>query len=450
MSERSGPGAGPPAPAEADYQRLRGEWLRFKTRVFDLNTELPTLVAVIDDVRRLLEERSAIGVVFLDLGAEEEIERLRGWQSFDEALHAFSRALRALRDEGVLDRRDVIAAAGVRSDKFLLFVQGEGGTAMKPEALEARTRALVERISAILPRFLPPAMPGPVTFDPGHAVMYRDPLLRPERAIQRALDCAVLMGARQRTREDDQRVRELEHILSEAQVVTLFQPILDLRSFEVLGHEIFTHGPTGGFFEEAERLFLLAERTARVVELERLCRSRALGSVRAHLSGGEKLFLNTSAASLQDPDVAGDGFVKQVELQGLRHGDVVLEITERVALEERSVYRKVLHNLKQAGFGIAIDDVGAGHSSLKGLVDVEPDYLKFDVSLVRDIDQNPIKRSLLETVVDLAARIGARVIAEGIEAESEMATVRDMGVPLGQGRYLCPPQLVPSVPAVGG
>jgi EAL domain-containing protein (putative c-di-GMP-specific phosphodiesterase class I) len=128
---------------------------------------------------------------------------------------------------------------------------------------------------------------------------------------------------------------------------------------------------------------------------------------------------------------------------------VVLEITERVALEERSVYRKVLHDLKQAGFGIAIDDVGAGHSTLKRLVDVEPDYLKFDVSLVRDIDQNPIKRSLLETVVDLAARIGARVVAEGIEAESELATVRDMGVPLGQGRHLCPPQLVPAAPAVG-
>jgi EAL domain-containing protein (putative c-di-GMP-specific phosphodiesterase class I) len=448
MSERPGPASGPSPPAEADYQRLRAEWLRFKTRVFDLNTELPTLVAVIDDVRRLLEERSAIGVLFLDLGAEEQIERLRGWQPFDEALHGFARALRALRDEGLLDRRDLIAVVGVRSDKFLLFLQGEGGAAMTPEALEPRARALVDRITALLPLFLPPAMPAPVTFDYGHSVMYRDPLLRPERAIQRALDCAVLMGARQRTREDDQRVQELERILSKAEVVTLFQPILDLRTFDVLGHEIFTHGPAGGFFEEAERLFLLAERTARVVELDRLCRSRALGSVRSHLSGGAKLFLNTSAASLQDPEVAGDGFVKAVELQGLRHADVVLEITERVAVEERSVYRKVLHDLKQAGFGVAIDDVGAGHSSLKGLVDVEPDYLKFDVSLVRDIDQNPIKRSLLETVVDLAARINARVIAEGIEAESELATVRDMGVTLGQGRYLCPPQLVPSAPAV--
>ena len=77
------------------------------------------------------------------------------------------------------------------------------------------------------------------------------------------------------------------------------------------------------------------------------------------------------------------------------------------------------------------------------VVEVEPDYLKFDVSLVRDIDRSLIKRSLLETLVDLAERIGARVVAEGIEAESELLALRDRGVGLGQGRYLAPPRPVP-------
>src|SRR5262249_39633023 len=96
-------------------------------------------------------------------------------------------------------------------------------------------------------------------------------------------------------------------------------------------------------------------------------------------------------------------------------------------------------DLKREGFRIAIDDMGAGYSSLQSLVEVEPDYLKFDISLVRQIDRSLIKRSLLETLVDLSGRIGAQVVAEGIEEEAELMTLRDMGVPLGQGRYLAPP-----------
>jgi EAL domain-containing protein (putative c-di-GMP-specific phosphodiesterase class I) len=88
--------------------------------------------------------------------------------------------------------------------------------------------------------------------------------------------------------------------------------------------------------------------------------------------------------------------------------------------------------------------MGAGYASLTSLVEVEPDYLKFDISLVRNIDRSLIKRSLLETLVDLSSKIGAKVIAEGIEMEPELATLREMGVPLGQGRFLGPPVLVGS------
>ncbi|HZM49099.1 MAG TPA: EAL domain-containing protein, partial [Vicinamibacteria bacterium] len=197
--------------------------------------------------------------------------------------------------------------------------------------------------------------------------------------------------------------------------------------------------PVGTPFEEAERLFAVAERTGRLLDLERLSRARALESARRHLAPGTKLFLNTSARALADPDVAGPGFVRLVDASGLRHDEVVLEITERVPREERQPYEQTLHELKKEGFGIAIDDMGAGYSSLSALVTIEPNYLKFDIALVRGIDRSSIKRSLLETVVDLSGRIGAQVVAEGIEAEAELATLRDMGVPLGQGRFLAAP-----------
>ncbi len=430
-------------PREADYFRLRAEWLRFKNHVFDANTELPTLAAVLDDVRRLMEERGTLGLVYLDVSGDGQLELMHGWQAYDEVLRAFARTLASLRADGFLGARDILAVLGVRSDKFLLVTRGQESLPLDAGSLDECARGLRQRIEESLPRYLPALLPAPLPFHEGHALMYRDPMLRAERSIHKALDEAMFMSLRQRTREEDRRVQGLDEVIGKGQVVTLYQPILDLGDMGVLGHEVFTRGPAGGPFEDAERLFALAERTGRLLELERLCRTRALDTVTRHMRPGRKLFLNTSARALSDPDVAGRGFVERVEKEGLPHGDVILEITERVALEERQSYREVLRRLKQEGFGIAIDDMGAGYSSLQALVEVEPDYLKFDVSLVRNIDRSLIKRSLLETLVDLARRIGAQVIAEGIEVESELATLREMGVRLGQGRYLGPPVPLP-------
>jgi EAL domain-containing protein (putative c-di-GMP-specific phosphodiesterase class I) len=266
---------------------------------------------------------------------------------------------------------------------------------------------------------------------------------RAESAIHRALDEAMLQSQTRRTREHDRRERELDELIAGKRVRTLYQPILELRDLSVLGHEVFSHAPGDGALADAETLFGLAERSGRILEFERLCRGLALASASRHLPPGGKLFLNTSASALSDPDLRSGGLVRGVEQAGLQPSSVVLEITERVAVEERRAYREALRELKATGFGLAIDDMGAGYSSLQGVVEVEPDYLKFDVSLVRDIDRSLIKRSLLETLVDLAERIGARVVAEGIEAESELAALRERGVGLGQGRYLAPPRPVP-------
>ncbi len=422
-------------PPEADYVRLQAEWLRFRNSVFDANSDLPTLAAVLDDVRRLMEERGSVGIIYLDLGGEGQAELVHGWQSYDELLKVFAQALLALRAEGLIGARDIVAAMGVRSDKFLLFVRGQDSQPFEPASLEVRARRIRERLEQ--------AVPAPPAFHEGHALMYRDPMLRAERSIHRALDEAMFMSLRQRTREEDRKTLALDEIIAGDQIITLFQPIVDLRTREVLGHEVFSRGPAGGPFEEAERLFTLAERTGRLIDLERLCRRRALGSATRHLKPGTKLFLNTSASALRDDEVAGEAFVRQVEAHGLRNQDVVLEITERLAPDERQPYQEILRNLKRQGFGVAIDDMGAGYASLQALVQVEPDYLKFDISLMRNIDRNPIKRSLLETLVDLSQKIGAKVIAAGIEAESERVALLDMGVFFGQGRFFTAPALVP-------
>jgi EAL domain-containing protein (putative c-di-GMP-specific phosphodiesterase class I) len=429
------------APEEQEYFRLRAEWLRLKNHLFDTNTELPTLAAVQDDVRRRMEERGTLGLFYLDLGGGG-LEMLHGWHAYDDILKAFASSLGQLREEGFLDPRDIVAILSVRSDKFLLILGRPGGLPFDKGSLDEHATRLHSRVSELLERH---SLLGrmPITFHDGHALVSPDSMLRAERSAHRALDEAMYMSLRHRTTDEDRRALGLDAIIQGKLVTTLFQPIMDLRTMAVLGHEVFARGPSGGPFEDAESLFALAERTGRLAQLERLCRNQALCSAPKHLGKGSKLFLNTSAVALQDPEVAGEGFIRQVEAQGLMHGDVVLEITERVAGAGRQAYHQVLRTLKRQGFGIAIDDMGAGYSSLQSVVELEPDYTKFDISLVRNIDRSLIKRSLLETLVELSEKIGADVIAEGIEVESEFTTLRELGVRLGQGRYLAPPRAVP-------
>ncbi len=438
-----GPAPKPAQPSARDFFRLRAEWLRYKNHVLDSNTGLPTLAAVLDDVRRLMEDRGTLMLVYLDLAGDAGYEGLHGWNAYDEALRAFARTLLGLRGDGLLTARDLVAVMGVRSDKFLVFLGGSGAPPT-PESAEELAQRLRARIEETFPQQLRRAFPAPLGFHAGQALLYRDPMLRAESAVHRALDEALYQSLRRRSRESDLRTRALDELMRGRHVLTLFQPILRLDDRSVVGHEVFSHGAPGTGFEDAETLFALAERTGRIREFERLCRNQALSTARRHLAAGHKLFVNTSAAALRDEELLGGGLVRAAARAGLTPAEVVLEITERVAVEERRSYHEALRELKRDGFGIAVDDMGAGYASLQALVEIEPDFMKFDVSMVRHIDRSLIKRSLLETLVDLARRIGAEVVAEGIEGEAELATLTDLGVRLGQGRHLAPPLPVPA------
>ena len=186
------------APGDTGYQRLRNEWQRFKSHVIDPSTELPTLVAVLDDVRRLMEERGTLGLMYFDLSGYGRAEARYGSEIYDRLVEAFARALQSLRADGRLGPRDIIAVMSVRSDKFLVFMRGSEGSPEGPPALDSRARRMREHVSRALTRFLPPGVKDAPDFRQGHALMYRDPMLRAERAVHRALDEARSRVARLR------------------------------------------------------------------------------------------------------------------------------------------------------------------------------------------------------------------------------------------------------------
>jgi EAL domain-containing protein (putative c-di-GMP-specific phosphodiesterase class I) len=148
-------------------------------------------------------------------------------------------------------------------------------------------------------------------------------------------------------------------------------------------------------FDSVEELFAFAESTEMLQDFERLCRRTAIASA-ASLPSKGLLFLNASARAALDPEWADGSVDALLSDSGISPRDVVVEITERLAVVRHDAFAATLRTFKERGFRVAIDDMGAGYASLQALASIEPEFLKFDVSLVRDIDKSSIKRSLLE------------------------------------------------------
>jgi EAL domain-containing protein (putative c-di-GMP-specific phosphodiesterase class I) len=326
------------------------------------------------------------------------------------------------------------ALAGIRSDRIIVFVKTNGDPA-------GQLRALQQALETALTRDTP--VPGLESKDIivfGRSLIRLDSQVRLERQVYRAIDRAG-REAVERSEDRQGSVRgRLRAILEHNQLVTLFQPIIELAPCTVFGHEALSRGPDGSGFENAELLFSFAEQTDLVFDLERRCRENALLLARGDGRRG-KLFINTSSKAMAEGQFRPDTIAELVSRAGLSNRDVVFEITERIAIRDWQGFPGIVAGLKANDFLVAIDDLGSGYSSLKLLAEVQPDFLKFDVSLIHGIDHNLMKLELVKTLVTLAQSMNALIIAEGIESHSEFETLRDLGVTLGQGYYLARPEV---------
>lgn len=418
------------------YDELWAEWLKLKGSLYDPNTGLPAFPAVVEDMRRRIETGETLGLIYLDISGEDHLETICGWEAYERLIKQVSEALLGLKGP-VLRPRDTIALLGVRNDEFILFVGDEAAGGLDERRLEDLRDRVVAELSSRLTVDVGDS-PRPLGIDSGVCLIRVAPTVRIERSIYRSVDDAKAICRRARDVAQPARLGDLRRILEGHDIQVRYQPIFRLADGAIHGFEALSRGPQGHIFENPEVLFAFAEQTDLIGELERLCRTEALRGAAA-FAPAQKLFVNCSAHSLRDPELLSWPVVELAQSVGLERGDVVVEITERAAITEWHEVRQALARLRKGGCYIAIDDMGSGYSSLKSVAELEPEYLKFDVSLVHGIDQSPIKRNLLEALVVLAAKIGAMVVAEGVETDAELQVLRAMGVTLGQGYFLGPP-----------
>jgi EAL domain-containing protein (putative c-di-GMP-specific phosphodiesterase class I) len=220
--------------------------------------------------------------------------------------------------------------------------------------------------------------------------------------------------------------RPLDAALSLSDPVPVFQPIIDLATGMITGYEALSRFP-GLPGVPVDEVFDLAHRSGHGFELEVLAISRALAL--AHLRpAGTTLSVNLSPSTLCHPAVLRH---LPDDLRGFQ-----VEITENELVADAVRFRAALELVRERGAQIAVDDVGEGYAGLQRVMDIRPDVLKLDRSLVSGVDSRPDLAALLEAVVRFAGRVGAQVCAEGVETEAELALLADLDVAYGQGWFI--------------
>jgi EAL domain-containing protein (putative c-di-GMP-specific phosphodiesterase class I)/GGDEF domain-containing protein len=425
----------------------RTRYLRLRSVLHDRTTGLPAFPVLIDRLRTLLDDRREIGVLHLTPENLDLVESLYGWQVYDRVRARIAFVLRESLG-GPLPQGALLALSGVADDRFVAFIPARSdGREVEPAFLARTGEELCKRLREAFDDDAFAGLSPRIEFRAGHALISQSPFYRFERRVYGAIDEARSYDERRRASRESSWDGELRRIIRDSAVDTVFQPVVDLRTRAVLGFEAFARGPRDSAFEQPNALFSLSDRFGVAADLDRICREAALRALA--LSGRRgKVFLNALPRSVTAEPWPSAGWVELLEAVPLDRDDLVLEFSERAATEDVDGFARAVESVRGAGFGVALDDIGTGWASQAVLQRVRPDYLKLDVTLVRDIHRDLIKQELLASVIRIAEQLGAVVIAEGVETADELAVLVEAGARYGQGFLFAEPAPASALGAV--
>ncbi|MFH1754054.1 MAG: EAL domain-containing response regulator [Candidatus Omnitrophota bacterium] len=235
--------------------------------------------------------------------------------------------------------------------------------------------------------------------------------------------------------ENNKKIMALREAIDKKDLRILFQPIVNLTSCEPIGYEALTRGPRGTFLESPVALFNLASESNMFFELEALCRNLSIKKA-TFIKKDKLLFLNTDPGAIYGKDFKDLEFLKG---SAITPDQICIEITERTCIKDYARLSNELSHYRSMGMKVAIDDVGAGYSSLSAIAEIKPDFIKIDIALVSNLDTNDLKKHLVQAIVSLAEKLNLSIIAEGIERKEEHEALRGFGVQNGQGYLFARP-----------
>lgn len=440
----------PAAQLEASGHRLRELYATEReTSLRDNLTGLGNHRAFQEELARQFDQTGRyhvpMAVVLLDLDEFKQVNDTLGHAVGDDLLAEVGRVMRAtLR---VADR-----AFRVGGDEFAIVLphtDASGGVDLGHRLLR---RLLEDRPSGRYQR--PISFSAGVAAAPQHAADRLQLLGRADAALYRSKRNGRTMvtmfdAALDRATLDEHERATLSarvaRVASTRALTAVYQPIIHLETGRPLAYEGLVRPSPESGFESPGALFSAAEVSGRIIDLDRACLDVVVAGARS-VPDDVFLSLNVSPRTFEAPEFSANAFLAILHRHGVAPRRVILELTERESIEDVDRLRSALEGCRRAGVQIAADDVGAGNAGIRLLSQIQFDVIKIDLSLVQAAAGREPVSSVLSSLVDLARRWRALVVAEGVETPEQLRMIKDLGIEAAQGYLLGRPgPLVPHV-----
>lgn len=282
-----------------------------------------------------------------------------------------------------------------------------------------------------------PMLPG--SCDASTLAVARVPLLlgqtHRQQAFARAIAAATRAASDPKGYQLECSASLLDRAIAERAFLFHRQPIVDCLQRDIVAYEWLCRGTMDGM-KFPDLIFGVAERTNRVHALGKVLRQTIGESLAVTEQGAHTHFINVHPSDLDDPLFAHEA------LEGVLApfaSSIVFELTERAAIEDYRRVKTFFAALRERGYRLAIDDLGSGYAGLTALAELDPDFIKFDMALIRDLHRHPIKQRLLRRMRQFATEIGATTISEGVETVQERDALMETGCVWMQGYYFSRP-----------
>jgi len=213
-----------------------------------------------------------------------------------------------------------------------------------------------------------------------------------------------------------------------------YQPIVDVNRRTVFAHEALVRGPNG----ESAMTVLSQVNEQNRYRFDQACRVKAIKGA-SQLSIQEHISINFLPNAIYRPELCILTTLEAAREYGFPLERIIFEVTEGERIEDGPWFTEILREYKRQGFKTAIDDFGAGYAGMRLLADFQPDIIKIDMDLIRDVDTNIPRQAIVRSLVRLCDEMKIRVIAEGIETSAERDFLYDAGIHLMQGYLFAKP-----------
>ena len=234
----------------------------------------------------------------------------------------------------------------------------------------------------------------------------------------------------------------LKEIIENEELTTLFQPIVCIDTPRIYGYEALIRGPSDSPLHSPLQLFNAAVEHGLLTSLELVCRRVSILKF-AQLKLPGRLFLNISPMVFLNSDHPEGKTLSYLKEASLSPDKVVIELSEKYPIDNTSLLSQALKHYRNMGLKIAVDDLGTGYAGLKLWSEVKPDYVKIDRYFINEIQNDPIKREFVRSIIGIGASINAHVIAEGVETEQEFNELNELGISMSQGYFFARPSALP-------